>query len=82
MEQSLLTVTLQLTVIIVTARVFATLFKSAGQPGVCGEMAAGLLLGPSLFGKFFPCAFHSVLTLQSHIPSPFSVRSGLSCYCS
>jgi len=60
MEQSLLPVILQLTVIIVTARGFATLFKKVGQPGVCGEMAAGLLLGPSLFGKFFPRAFHSI----------------------
>jgi Kef-type K+ transport system membrane component KefB len=60
MEQSLLPVVLQLTVIIVTARGFATLFKKVGQPGVCGEMAAGLLLGPSLLGKFFPRAFHSI----------------------
>jgi Kef-type K+ transport system membrane component KefB len=60
MEQTLLTVILQLTVIIVTARVFAALFKKAGQPGVCGEMAAGLVLGPSLFGKLFPATFHRV----------------------
>ena len=54
MEQTLFTVILQVTVIIVAARIFATLFKKAGQPGVCGEMAAGLILGPSLFGKLFP----------------------------
>ena len=60
MEHTLFTVILQLTVIIVTARAFAALFKKIGQPGVCGEMAAGLILGPSLFGRFFPHAFHWV----------------------
>src|SRR5258708_36195407 len=60
MEQSLSTVILQLTVIIVAARVVSALFRKAGQPGVCGEMAAGLILGPSLFGKFFPHLFRSI----------------------
>jgi Kef-type K+ transport system membrane component KefB len=60
MEQTLFTVILQLTIIIVTARVFAALFQKAGQPGVCGEMAAGLILGPSLFGKLFPHLFRSI----------------------
>jgi len=60
MEQSLSTVILQLTVIIVAARVVSALFRKAGQPGVCGEMAAGLILGPSLFGRFFPHLFLSI----------------------
>ncbi len=60
MEHILFTVILQLTFIIVTARIFAALFKKLGQPGVCGEMTAGLLLGPSLFGRFFPGTFHQI----------------------
>ncbi len=60
MEETLFKVILQLTLIIVTARIFAALFKRAGQPGVCGEIAAGLMLGPSLFGKFFPHLFQRV----------------------
>jgi Kef-type K+ transport system membrane component KefB len=60
MEQILSTVILQLAFIIASARIFAGLFKKIGQPGVCGEMAAGLILGPSLFGKFFPNTFHSI----------------------
>jgi Kef-type K+ transport system membrane component KefB len=60
MEEILFKVILQLTLIIVTARIFAALFKRAGQPGVCGEIAAGLILGPSLFGKFFPHLFQRV----------------------
>jgi Kef-type K+ transport system membrane component KefB len=60
MEQILFSVVLQLAFIIATARVFAALFQKLGQPGVCGEMAAGLILGPSLFGKFFPGIFHRI----------------------
>ena len=60
MEQVLFKGILQLTVIIVVARIFATLFKSIGQPAVCGEMAAGLVLGPSLLGKLFPSLFQHV----------------------
>jgi Kef-type K+ transport system membrane component KefB len=60
MEQILFTVILQLAFIIASARIFAALFKKLGQPGVCGEMAAGLILGPSLFGKFFPDTFHRI----------------------
>lgn len=60
MEHILFTVILQLTFIIATARIFAALFKKLGQPGVCGEMTAGLILGPSLFGKLFPDIFHRI----------------------
>jgi len=60
MEDTLFKVILQLTVIIVTARIFAALFRRAGQPPVCGEMAAGLVLGPSLFGRLLPHLFQRV----------------------
>jgi Kef-type K+ transport system membrane component KefB len=60
MEHTLFTVILQLAFIICTARIFAALFIKLGQPGVCGEMAAGLILGPSLFGKIFPGTFHAI----------------------
>jgi Kef-type K+ transport system membrane component KefB len=53
-EQLLFTVLLQLIVMIGAARVMHTLFRRIGQPGVVGEIVAGLLLGPSLFGHFFP----------------------------
>lgn len=53
-EELLLTVILQLIIIIASARIFGMFFRKMGQPQVCGEIAAGLILGPSLFGKFFP----------------------------
>ena len=46
---------LQLAVIIVTCRVVGWLGqKFLGQPQVVGEMIAGVILGPSLFGLFLP----------------------------
>jgi len=48
---------LQIVVIIATARVFGMLVRRLGQPAVIGEMAAGIALGPSLFGKISPGAF-------------------------
>jgi Kef-type K+ transport system membrane component KefB len=59
-ESTLLIVLLQLCVIIGAARLAGMLFRRLGQPQVCGEIAAGLLLGPSVFGRFFPGVSASV----------------------
>jgi Kef-type K+ transport system membrane component KefB len=45
---------LQLIVMVGAARFMHTVFRRFGQPGVIGEIVAGLLLGPSLLGHFFP----------------------------
>lgn len=55
-ESVLLRVLVQLAVIILAARLFAIVFRWLGQPAVVGEIAAGLALGPSLFGKLSPQA--------------------------
>jgi Kef-type K+ transport system membrane component KefB len=53
--ENLLFLTLaQLIVMILAARLGNQVLRKAGQPGVIGEIVAGLLLGPSLFGHFFP----------------------------
>ncbi len=44
----------QLVIILIAAQVFGFLAKFIGQPRVVGEMIAGVVLGPSLFGLFFP----------------------------
>ncbi|SHF89343.1 transporter, CPA2 family [Bacteroides luti] len=48
---------LQIIVILFTVRLFSYLFKYIGQPGVIGEIVAGIVLGPSLFGYLFPDFF-------------------------
>jgi len=47
---------IQLVVIVVAARAFATVALRLGQPPVIGEIAAGVLLGPSLLGWLAPGA--------------------------
>jgi Kef-type K+ transport system membrane component KefB len=50
----LATLLLQIITIIIVARIFGLICKSIGQPTVIGEIAAGIFLGPSLLGMFFP----------------------------
>jgi len=45
---------LQIIVIIACARFAGFLFKKIGQPAVIGEIVAGIILGPSVLGLFFP----------------------------
>jgi Kef-type K+ transport system membrane component KefB len=56
---------LQLLVIIAVARLVGKLFARVGQPSVVGEMSAGILLGPSLFGWLMPGAFAAVFPESS-----------------
>lgn len=45
---------LQIITIIVVARFFGWIFRKIGQPSVIGEIIAGIFLGPSLLGMYFP----------------------------
>ena len=56
---------LQLITILVAARIMGELFSRAGQPAVIGEMTAGILLGPSLFGWLSPALFGRVFPTGS-----------------
>src|SRR5688500_14441433 len=56
---------LQLVTILLMARVMGALMRRAGQPAVIGEMAAGILLGPSLLGWVSPPAFAFVFPESS-----------------
>lgn len=56
---------LQLVVIIAISRLAGKAFTYFGQPAVVGEMAAGILLGPSLFGLIAPETFQFVFPQTS-----------------
>jgi Kef-type K+ transport system membrane component KefB/nucleotide-binding universal stress UspA family protein len=53
-EHQLLVFWVQLAVLVITARGLGGLMRRFGQPAVVGELAAGLLLGPSLLGRLAP----------------------------
>ncbi len=50
----LATLLLQIIAIIIVARVFGRIFRLIRQPAVIGEIVAGICLGPSLLGMYFP----------------------------
>jgi Kef-type K+ transport system membrane component KefB len=56
---------LQLFIIVVLSYVVGWIFARFGQPAVVGEMMAGVLLGPSIFGLLAPAAFQFVFTSSS-----------------
>ncbi len=47
---------LQLAALLATARLLGSGLRRLGQPAVVGELAAGILLGPSVFGQLAPGA--------------------------
>lgn len=57
----LLHVLLALVVVIIAARACGALCKRIHQPPVIGEVIAGILLGPSLLGRFSPAAMSFLL---------------------
>ena len=65
---SLTLLLLQLVVILVVARACGLLLRAVGQPMVIGEMAAGILLGPVVFGALFP-QWHAQLFPVASLPS-------------
>lgn len=56
---------IQIIAVLLAVRLFGYLFKHIGQPGVIGEIVAGIVLGPSLLGYFFPDAFHFLFPPES-----------------
>src|SRR6202012_1402621 len=48
------------TLVLVLARVFGEICRRFKQPAIIGEILAGIILGPTLMGKFCPGLFHSL----------------------
>lgn len=54
LEHPLAILLLQIITIIIVARFFGWIFRKIGQPTVIGEIIAGIFLGPSVVGMYFP----------------------------
>jgi Kef-type K+ transport system membrane component KefB len=72
-ENLLFMTLLQLILMVGAARFMHTVFRRFGQPGVIGEIVAGLLLGPSLLGHFFPG--FSLSLFGQHASTPITIIS-------
>lgn len=55
----------QIIAVLLMVRLFGFLFSYIGQPSVIGEIVAGIVLGPSVLGFFFPDAFHFLFPASS-----------------
>ena len=55
----------QIITIIIVARFFGWMFRKIGQPTVIGEIIAGIVLGPSLLGMYFPEFSNTLFPLAS-----------------
>ncbi|NDC25151.1 MAG: hypothetical protein EBZ49_13645, partial [Proteobacteria bacterium] len=62
---SLIQILLALSVVIITAQAMGAFFHLLGQPLVIGEVVGGIVLGPSLLGKYFPQIQETVLPVSS-----------------
>ena len=67
----------QLIVMIGAARIFHSLARLMKQPGVTGEIVAGLLLGPSCFGHLFPHAAMALFPNPAALPISIISQIGL-----
>ena len=56
---------IQIIAVLLMVRLFGFLFKHIGQPGVIGEIVAGIVLGPSVLGYFFPDVFQALFRPES-----------------
>jgi len=72
-EDLLFSILVQLILMIGAARLMNTALRRCGQPGVIGEIIAGLLLGPSLLGHFLPGFAHRVF--GDHASPPIVIIS-------
>ena len=70
----------QLALIIVAAQVFGYLAKFIGQPKVVGEMIAGVVLGPSLCGLFWPELQKSIFIPETMSILYFGAQLGVGLY--
>jgi Kef-type K+ transport system membrane component KefB len=68
---------LQLSVIVLASRLFGHLSVRTGNSRVVGEILAGILLGPSLFGLLWPEAFAAVFRSVPSEPMTILSQVGL-----
>lgn len=68
---------LQVLTILIAARIVGFIFNKIGQPTVIGEIVAGIILGPSLLGMYFPEYLEFLFPLDSMKPLQLISQIGL-----
>jgi Kef-type K+ transport system membrane component KefB/nucleotide-binding universal stress UspA family protein len=68
---------IQIVSIIAFSRIFGYFFNKIGQPTVIGEIVAGIILGPSFLGLFFPSVSAFIFPPDSLITLQYLSQIGL-----
>jgi Kef-type K+ transport system membrane component KefB len=76
-EDLLVSVLMQLIVIVLAARLAGNAAQHIGQPRAVGEIVAGLMLGPSLFGYFLPEVSAVLFAKEAGVPMQVLSQIGL-----
>lgn len=71
----------QLALLLFMARLLGELTRKLGQPAVVGELLAGVVLGPSVFGVLLPDVQASVFPMEQHQADLLAVVSWLGVIC-
>lgn len=54
-------------IMLLVGRIFGEFFRKLRMPLVVGEIVAGILLGPSIIGKYFPALHETVFTTKGNV---------------
>ena len=68
-EQRVIVFFAQVLLLIVVGRLLSELMQRIGQPAVIGQLLAGIILGPSVFGAIWPAAQEAIFPLNSSDPA-------------
>ncbi|MFV8754867.1 cation:proton antiporter [Nannocystaceae bacterium ST9] len=71
----------QVSVLLLVARFLGEVMRKLGQPAVVGELLAGVVLGPSIFGVLLPDLQASVFPVDQHQADLLAVVSWLGVLC-
>lgn len=64
-EQRVIVFFAQVLLLIMVGRLLSELMQRIGQPAVIGQLLAGIILGPSVFGAIWPAAQQAIFPLNS-----------------
>jgi Kef-type K+ transport system membrane component KefB len=59
------------TIVLILARVFGEICRKYKQPAIIGEIAAGIILGPTILGSYFPHLFNDMFLSSPKSASAF-----------
>ncbi len=57
-SENIVTFLLSISLMLLSAKLLGELFNKIGQPAVVGEIVAGIILGPTIFGSLLPYSFN------------------------